>query len=180
MKFLAPVPAVALLLFVACGSDGPVGAVNGAVRPCNQGQPAFDVWRANFAPNQRTRIIASVDTRNSATAAEFRLVLACDGEIVDETIRGRFCTHEMPQRRDGRTPECPYIEVDIDDLDFDPTAGFLECFAEIGTTESLDVGTGGCADPAQAEYQLVMRIDDAALALDLVADDCRDDEGCLE
>src|SRR5690606_31246618 len=77
---------VLLLAILGCGSDSPPGAETGAVRPCDEGQPSFDVWRAEFAPNQRTRITAQVDTRSSSTAAEFRLVVACQGEIVAEAI----------------------------------------------------------------------------------------------
>lgn len=170
---------VALLLgAVGCGSDTPIGTVNGTIMPCNQARPSFDVWRAHFAPNDREVITARVDTRSEATAAEFRLVVACQGEIVAEEIGGSACTYTPPRRGTGRTPECAYIEIEIDDLDFD--GGFIECFAEIGTTQSLGVGTGACADAEVAEYSFRMTMDFDALALDLVADDCRAEESCLE
>ncbi len=171
-------PFAMLFAVLGCGSDGPPGIESAAVRPCDEGQPSFDVWRANFAPNERTRITAQVDTRSGSTAAEFRLVVACQGEIVAEEIDGRLCSHEAPQRRAGDEPECPAVVIDVDDLDFD--GGFIECFAEIGTTESLGIGTGGCADSATAEYEIFMAIDGSGLALDLVADDCRDRDSCLE
>lgn len=173
-----------LTLPIACGgggSDSAPGTVEGAVQPCNQGTPAFDVWYARFAPNMRRTITAQVDTRGSSTAAEFRLALACQGEIVAEEIGGSICSYDPPQRKDGDRPECPLISIDVEDLDFenDPD-GFVECYAEIGITEALDIGTGGCADPAVAEYNLRMEIDTVAIALDLAADNCRDDESCLE
>lgn len=174
---------LSLVMVVGCGGDDSApGTVEGTVRPCNQGQPAFDVWRADFAPNERMQITAQVDTLHAETAAEFRLTLACQGEIVADEIDGRPCTHQPPQRRDGDTPECPFISIDVDDLDFgdDDDDGRIECLAEIGTTESLNVGTGGCTDAAAADYRLRMQIDSAALALDLVADDCRDRDSCLE
>lgn len=179
MKSANFLPFALLLAALGCGgSDGPPGAENDAVRPCNQGQPSFDVWRANFAPNGRMRITAQVDTRSDSTAAEFRLVVACEGEIVAEEIGGRLCSHDPPQRRDGDEPECPAVVIDVEDIDFD--GGFIECFAEIGTTASLDIGTGDCADAAVAEYDIFMSIDGSGLALDLVADDCRDRDSCLE
>ncbi len=172
-----------LLVVLGCGGDDSApGTVEGEVRPCNQGEPSFDVWRADFAPNGRTQISAQVDTLDSATAAEFRLVVACQGEIVEEEIDGRVCTHQPPQRGPGDTPECPLILIDVEDLDFDDDDpdGRIECLVEIGTTESLDIGTGGCTDAAAAGYRLRMQIDAAALALDVAADDCRDEESCLE
>jgi hypothetical protein len=84
-----------------------------------------------------------------------------------------------PLRGGGDDPECPFLIIDVDDLDFDDD-GRIECLAEIGTTQSLDVGTGGCTDAAAANYRLRMQIDSAALALDLVADDCRAPDSCLE
>ena len=84
MRFRTAILPIVLLLLIACGSsDGSApGTVDSAVQPCNEGLPAFDVWRANFAPNMRRVITASANTRSSNTAAELRLVLACQGEIV--------------------------------------------------------------------------------------------------
>lgn len=167
-----------LLAALGCGSDSPAGTESGAVRPCDDGLPSFDVWRADFAPNEQTRITAQVNTRSGETAAEFRLVVACQGEIVADEIGGTPCTHTPPRRRDGATPECPFIEIDVDDLDFD--GGFIECLAEIGATASLDIGTGGCTDSTTAEYDIFMTIGGLGLALDLAADDCRHSDSCLE
>ncbi len=175
------VTAMVATLGCSSGDDGAPGSVDGTVRPCNQGQPSFDVWRANFAPNGRTLITAEVNTRKSSTAAELRLTLACQGEIVASEISGRPCSDPPPQIEPGDTPECPLIMIDVGDLDFDDDSdGRIDCLAEIGTTQSLDIGTGGCTDPALADYRLRMTIDTAALALDLDANDCRAPESCLE
>jgi hypothetical protein len=181
-----PTAALTLLLSlpIACGGgggDSAPGTVEGAVEPCNQGAPAFDVWYARFAPNMRRTITAQVNTRDAKTAAEFRLALACQGEIVAEEIGGSICSDDPPQRKDGDRPECPFIAIDVDELDFEnDTDGFVECYAEIGITQALDIGTGGCADPTIAGYRLRMEIDAVAIALDIAADNCRDDESCLQ
>jgi hypothetical protein len=39
---------------------------------------------------------------------------------------------------------------------------------------------GACANVNQADYRLLMRIDDAALALDRVAHNCRAPSSCLQ
>ncbi len=180
MRFRTAILPIVLLLPIACGSsDGSApGTADSAVQPCNEGLPAFDVWRANFAPNMRRVITASANTRSSNTAAELRLVLACQGEIVAEAIDGALCSYDPPQVKDGDRPECPVIQIDVDDIGIGGN-GFIECYAEIGITEALDIGTGGCADPAIAEYSLRMGIDGTAIALDQVADNCRDSESCL-
>jgi hypothetical protein len=164
---------------VSCGGggDGPIGSQDQSIVPCNRGLPSFDVWRADFAPNGRQFITATVDTRNSSTATEFRLVLACQGEVVAEAIDGIACSNPPPQISDGPAPVCPLIQVDVTDIDF---SGRIECLAEITSTQPLDIGTGGCADPQVADYRIVMKIDTASLDLALVADDCRDEESCLE
>jgi hypothetical protein len=159
------------------GSDAPIGTVEQNVSPCEQGLPAFDVWRADFAPNVRQTISGFVDTRDDGTAAEFRLTVACEGKVVAETISGVLCTYDAPKVKDGPDPECPSFSIDVDDIDFN---GRIECLAEIGTTESLRIGTGGCADPEIARYGLRMSVGTDPLALDLVADDCRDRDSCLE
>ncbi len=169
------------LPLIACssGDDSAPGTAEGDVQPCNDGTPAFDVWRANFAPNDRRRVTAQVNTRSSATAAEFRLVLGCEDEIVADVIGGSVCSHDPPQIEEGDKPECPFVALDVDDIGIG-SDGFIECFAEIGITEALDIGTGGCANPDIAEYRLRMEIDNTAIALDLVADNCRDEDSCLE
>lgn len=162
----------------AGGDDGVVGSEDQAIVPCNSGRPAFDVWRADFAPNGRQRITATVDTLDASTAAEFRLVLACQGEVVAEAIGGLACREPPPKRAGANgSPECPLIEVAVADIDFDSR---IECLAEVTTTEPLDIGSGACADAARADYRILMTIDSSPLALDLVADDCRDDESCLQ
>jgi len=178
--FLIAIAATILLSGCSTGNDKAPGTEEGSIRPCNDGQPAFDVWRADFAPNGRTTITAQVDTSSSATAAEFRLTLDCQGKIVATAIDGRACSDDPPKIAEGNDPECPLITIAVDDLDFaNDTDGRIECFAEIGVTEALEIGTGGCADPATADYRLRMQIDAAALALDLVDNDCRDDKTCL-
>lgn len=161
-----------------CGGSGgsAVGTVEGSIVPCDQGEAAFDVWRADFDPSGKVQIAASMDTRDAATAAEFRLVIACDGEVVVDTTRGINCSFPPPSKSGQGTPECPFDTIDVADLG----SGRVECLAEITTTEPLDIGVGRCADPAIAKYKFRMQIDSRPLALDLVADDCRDESSCLE
>ena len=166
---------LALLPFLAaCGGTSP-GLVGDSLEPCDQGEPAFDVWRADFDPTGKQQIIASVDTIKENTAAEFRLVVACNGEVVVDTTRGAPCDDPPPAAGSGN-PECPLATIDVEDLG----TGRVECLAEIASTESLGIGVGLCADPAIAEYNLILRIDNVDLALDLVADNCRDSSSCLE
>ena len=162
------------LTLAACGG-GSAGLVDGTIIPCNQGDPSFDVWRADFDPTGKQQIIVSVDTIKESTSAEFRLVVACDGDVVVNTTGGAACNDPPPPRGSGN-PQCPFATIDVADLG----TGRVECLAEITTTEPLEIGAGLCADPAVAEYDLVMRIDNLDLALDLAADDCRDDFSCLE
>jgi hypothetical protein len=173
---------MATLFGLGCGgvstsNDDPIGTVEGSIIPCNQGQPSFDVWRADFDSAGRTRIAVTVDTRDGTSASEFRLVVACQGEVVVDTIDGAACSHTPPSNPGEGPPECPFEIIDIDDI---PASPRVECLAEITSTEPLDVGVGRCANPAEAKYTLLMVSDDRPLALDLVADDCRDDESCLE
>ena len=170
-----PLAMIALLApLAACGGSSP-GLVGDSIEPCDQGEPAFDVWRANFDPTGKQQIVASVDTVQESTAAEFRLVVACNGEVVVNTTSGAPCDDPPPPRGSGN-PQCPLATIDVEDLG----TGRVECLAEIASTESLDIGVGLCADPAIAEYSLILRIDGVDLALDLVADNCRDDSSCLE
>jgi hypothetical protein len=173
---------LATFLAVGCGgvnsgNDDPIGSVEGSIIPCNQGQASFDVWRADFDPTGRTQIAVGVDTRDGTTAAEFRLVVACQGEVVVETTDGAECSSTPPAKSDGGRPECPFDVIQIADI---PDSPRIECLAEITSTEPLDIGVGRCADAAEAKYILRMVTDDRPLALDLVADDCRDDDSCLE
>jgi len=169
---------VMILELAGCGGGGEdvVGSVEQSIRPCNDGRAAFDVWRADFSPNGRQRISAAVDTLNGATAAEFRLVVACQGEVVAEATSGIPCSEAVPPRDPGDAPECPAVEIDVADIE---NTQRIECLAEITTTEPLRIGAGDCVDPAVAEYRLLMKIDTASLALDLVADDCRATSSCL-
>jgi hypothetical protein len=170
---------VATLFALGCGgsSDGPIGTVEGSIVPCNQGDASFDVWRADFDPTGKSQIAVSVDTRDGASAAEFRLVVACEDEVVVDTIDGAACSSTPPSQPDQGRPQCPFEIIEIADL---PDVPRIECLAEITSTEPLDIGIGRCADPAEAKYSLRMNTDDRPLALDLVADDCRDDSSCLE
>ena len=172
--------ALAFLLLAAwlaaCGGGGSSpGTEKSTIVPCNQGTPAFDVWRAVFFTNGATRITASVDTVSADSAAEFRLVVACDDKVVLNTIAGAACS-DPPPAHGGGSPECPLGTIDVADL----PVGQVECLAEVGSTQSLHIGVGNCADPTHADYKLVLRLDLADLALDLVADDCRDTFSCLQ
>jgi hypothetical protein len=166
------------LFVLGCGGDSstPVGTVEGSIIPCNEGDASFDVWRADFDPTGKQTIFAGIDTLDGSTTAEFRLVVACDGEVVVDTTRGAACRNPPPPKNDGN-PECPFDTIDVADLGGGPR---IECLAEVTTTEPLDIGVGRCADPARADYTLRLQADTRALALGLVADDCRDDESCLE
>ena len=181
-SFRTRVALLATLLAFGCGGvnsgdDDPIGAVEGSIIPCDQGQASFDIWRADFDRAGRTQIVVAVDTRDGATASEFRLVVACEGEVLVNTTDGAACSHTPPSKSDQGEPECPFDVIDIADI---PDAPRIECLAEITSTEPLDIGVGRCADAAEAKYTLRMVTDDNALALDLVADDCRDDDSCLE
>jgi len=158
------------------GGDGPIGSVDQSIRPCHEGRAAFDVWRADFSPNGRQRISAAVDTLRGGTAAEFRLVVACQGEIVAEATDGIACSDPVPPRDPGDSPECAAVDIDVADI---PNNQRIECLVEVGTTQPLRIGEGNCVDPAVADYRLLMKIDTASLALDLVADDCRATSSCL-
>jgi hypothetical protein len=178
----ARVALLAAFLAMGCGGvnsgdDDPIGSVEGSIIPCNQGEASFDVWRADFDRADRMQIAVGVDTRDGTTAAEFRLVVACEGEVLVNTTGGAQCSHTPPSKSGQGEPECPFEVIDIADI---PDAPRIECLAEITSTEALDIGVGRCADPAEAKYTLRMVTDDRPLALDLVADDCRDDKSCLE
>jgi len=164
--------------FAACGSGGgSPGTQDQSIVPCNQGQPAFDVWRAEFNPLGRQTITATVDTRDRSTASETRLVVACQGEVLIDTIGGRVCSKQPPSKPGDPIPECPLASIRVSDIDF---SNRIECLAEVTTTEPLDIGVGVCADPAVADYEIRLTIDGQGLALDLEADNCRADESCLE
>jgi hypothetical protein len=135
------------------------------------------VWRADFNPLGRLTITATVDTVDRSTASEFRLVVACEAEIVFDTIGGRSCSKQPPSRPGEPIPECPFASIAVSAIDF---SNRIECLAEVTTTQPLDIGVGVCADPAVAEYEIRMTIDGQDLALDLAANDCRADESCLE
>jgi hypothetical protein len=169
---------VVTVLSLGCGgsSNGPIGTVDGTIVPCDQGEPSFDVWRADFDPSGAAQIVASIDTRDDTTTAELRLVIACNGEVVLDTIGGIDCSFTPPAKRDGGKPQCPLGKIQVAALG----TARVECLAEITSTEPLDIGVGRCADPAIAKYTFRMTLDDRALALDLAADDCRDASSCLE
>ena len=129
---------------VNSGNDDPIGSVEGSIIPCNQGEASFDVWRADFDPTGRTQIAVGVDTRDGTSAAEFRLVVACEGEVVVDTIDGAQCSHTPPSKSDQGHPECPFDVINIaDDI---PASPRIECLAEITSTEPLDIGVGRCAN----------------------------------
>jgi hypothetical protein len=161
---------------IACGGGGSSpGTEKSTIVPCDQGTPSFDVWRAVFFTNGATRITASVDTVSADSAAEFRLVVACDDKVVLNTIAGAPCS-DPPPAHGGGSPECPLGTIDVADL----PVGQVECLAEVTSTQPLHIGVGNCADPTHADYELFLRLDVADLALDLVADDCRDTFSCLQ
>jgi hypothetical protein len=155
-----------------CGDSTAPGSEEASIEPCNQGQPSFDVWRADFAPNGRRSLVARVDTRDGAFASGFRLVVACEGEVVIETTDGQECSETPPGGG-----QCPLDEADLGDLADLPR---VECLAEVGPTQPLGLDAGDCADPGRADYTLRMTIDRAALALDRVAHNCRAPESCLQ
>jgi hypothetical protein len=155
-----------------CGDGTAPGTEEGSIEPCNQGEPSFDVWRADFAPNGRRTLLARVDTRDSAHASGFRLVVACDGEVVIDTTDGQECSDTPPGGG-----QCPLDAVDLGDLALQPR---VECLAEVGPTEPLGLGDGDCADDARADYALRLTIDSAGLALDLVSHNCRAPRSCLQ
>jgi hypothetical protein len=166
--------ALAFVFLQGCGGSSP-GLEGQSIVPCDQGDPSFDVWRANFDPTGRHEVLVSVDTKNDATAAEFRLVVACNEKVVVNTTRGAPCSN-TPPHTGVSLPECPIATFDLAPLG----TGRIECLAEITSTESLHIGVGDCADKAKADYEIIMRIDGVDLALDVVADDCRDEFSCLE
>jgi hypothetical protein len=89
---------IARLALASCssGGGGGIGSEEQTIQPCNEGRPSFDIWRADFAPQGRQFITATLDTLDRATAAEFRLVLACQGEVVGEAIAGIACSEQAP------------------------------------------------------------------------------------
>ncbi|MDX2169609.1 MAG: hypothetical protein SF182_21245 [Deltaproteobacteria bacterium] len=172
MRIRAALPLAALTLLAACGDPEAPGTVNGSIEPCDDGEPSFDVWQADFAPNGRTTLSARVDTRNSQNASNFRLVVACGDTVVIDTTDGTTCSERPP----GGDPDCPLAAVDLGSL---ASQSRVQCLAEIGPSAALGLG-GACANAARADYALVMRIDDAALALDRVAHNCRAPSSCLQ
>ncbi len=164
------------LLWGCGGGNGPPLVPTGAIQPCDEGEPSFDVWEANFNPNGRQVLLATVNTVNDDTASEFRLVVACNGKVVIDTLNGVNCAFPPPALSQG-TPRCPLATVDVNTI---PPPGQIQCLAEIGPTQPLGVGIGACADPAIARYEIAMKIDNAFLALALVAHNCRAQSSCLE
>jgi hypothetical protein len=165
-------PLFFLLLAAACGDSNAPGTVGSSIEPCDQGEPSFDVWRADFAPNGRRTLLARVDTIDSAHASGFRLVVACEGQVVIDTTDGQECSEPPPNGS-----ECPLDAVDLGELSELPR---VECLAEVGTAEALGLEAGDCADPARADYDLRLTIDSVGLALDLAADNCRAPRSCLQ
>jgi hypothetical protein len=160
------------VLYVGCGDSRAPGTVEQSIEPCNQGEPSFDVWMADFAPQGRRQLFANVDTRDSAYASGFRLVVACQGEVLIDTIRGAPCDFPPPG-----VDECPSAAVDLGDLADLPR---VECLAEIGPTQPLDVGDSQCANPERADYTFRMTVDNVGLALDFLEDNCRAPQSCLQ
>ena len=167
----------ATLCFVACGGSGSAPATQeGVIVPCNDGQAASDVWQIDFDPKDRAELLISVDTKDVATAAEYRLIVVCNDEVEIDTFEGQACSNPPPSLTGG-VPSCPLERLQVADIDFTDR---IVCQIEITPTEPLGVGDGGCADAGMAEYKLRATIDGIGLGLDLLEDDCRTSSSCLE
>lgn len=185
----------------------------GADLPTPNATPAFDVWQANFAPSTpiptpsaplgspgpltptptagtptpQGLLEVSVDTVNAASAAEFRLTVACQGTVVAETTgtspagTGMPCSFPPPSNgTSDTTPLCPSVMLYLSDFGFSDLRR-LGCLIEIGPTQPLGIGVGMCADPTHADYRLTVTLDNIApFSLILAAHNCRAPESCLQ
>jgi hypothetical protein len=137
---------------------------------------AFDVWQADFEPQNRMTLTGSVDTTGSDRAAGFRLSIACQGILFAAATGGAPCSFPPPTTG-GAEPECPSIAFSLADLTGNRR---VRCLAEVASTEALGIGNEQCADPGRADYKIQLAINGQLLSLTLAADDCLASASCLQ
>jgi hypothetical protein len=139
--------------------------------------PVSDVWSIDFNPADRAELAVSLDTINAADAAEFRLIVACLGSVVAQTIGGAPCTFPPPPNAPDAVPECPVAGINLANY---VALARVSCLIEITPTQPLDIGSGVCANPQRAQYRLTAMVDQDRVGLTLAAHDCQAPQSCLQ
>ncbi len=159
------------LSLLACSSGGGSSGGNSVTNgmPCDD--ITFDVWRASFVPMNADHISIAVDLNQPNHAAQFRLTVACQGLLIDESTPG--CTVVTPDPDDVSPP--PSLSCKVPLPNGLSSLSRATCLIEIFPMDQCAAAGGDNI----ANYRLTVMVGNNVITPTLAADNCIATDSCL-